>query len=101
MANIVDLILVIGATNSSNSNRLRDIGTEMGKASYLISDSKDIQLNWLDGVNKIGITAGASAPEELVIEVVGFLQNNFKTQIHHLQTREENIKFNLPLELRN
>jgi 4-hydroxy-3-methylbut-2-en-1-yl diphosphate reductase len=101
MTEIVDLILVIGASNSSNSNRLRDIGEEMGKKSYLINDYNDIKLSWFNGVNKVGITAGASAPESLVNEVIIFLQNKFETKLHELKTSDENIKFNLPLELRD
>jgi 4-hydroxy-3-methylbut-2-enyl diphosphate reductase len=100
MANIVDLILVIGASNSSNSNRLRDIGIEMGKKSYLINDFRDIKLQWFNNVAKAGITAGASAPEQLVEEVIKFLQSSFDVTLHKLQTSEENVKFNLPLELR-
>lgn len=100
LAEIVDLVLVIGANNSSNSNRLRDIGAEMKKRSYLINSFKDIKLEWLENVEKLGITAGASAPEHLVTEVVEFLQNNFKAEIHQLKVVEENIRFNLPLELR-
>jgi 4-hydroxy-3-methylbut-2-en-1-yl diphosphate reductase len=100
MTKIVDLILVIGAKNSSNSNRLCDIGKEMGKESYLINDVNDIKLEWLDNIEKLGITAGASAPEQLVKEVVDFLQEKFETQLHNLEVIEENIKFNLPLELR-
>ena len=100
IAKIVDLLLVIGADNSSNSNRLRDIGSEMGKAAYLINSFEDIKLQWFEGVNKVGITAGASAPENLVMEVVEFLKQKFDTQINHLQVIEENVKFNLPLDLR-
>ncbi len=100
MAKIVDLILVIGAKNSSNSNRLRDIGIELGRESYLINDFSDIDLQWFEGLSKIGITAGASAPEVLVMEVVEFLQKHFETRIHRLEFVQENVKFNLPLELR-
>ena len=100
MAQIVELILVIGANNSSNSNRLRDIGNEMGKKAYLINSFKDINLAWLKDIEKIGITAGASAPEQLVTEVIEFLQSKFTIQIHHLQVTEEHVRFNLPLELR-
>jgi len=100
IAKIVDLILVIGANNSSNSNRLRDIGIEMGKQAHLINSFADINLDWFNDIKKIGITAGASAPESLVMEVIEFLQNNFDTQIHHIQVTEEHTKFNLPLELR-
>ncbi|MEK6733660.1 MAG: 4-hydroxy-3-methylbut-2-enyl diphosphate reductase [Pseudomonadota bacterium] len=100
MARIVDLILVIGAQNSSNSNRLKDIGLELGRRSYLINSFQDINLEWFNKINKVGITAGASAPESLVIEAVDFLSTKFRTTIHKLDLIEENIKFNIPLELR-
>jgi len=97
----VDLVLVLGAANSSNSNRLKDIAIEMGKNAYLINSYKDIEQQWFANINKIGITAGASAPEELVQEVIEFLQKDFAVTIHNLRTIEENIHFNLPLELRS
>lgn len=100
MAKMIDMLIVIGANNSSNSNRLRDIALELNKKSYLINNSKDIDLEWFNNIKKIGITAGASAPEELVQEVIDFLTNNFEIKIHNLKIIEENIKFNLPLELR-
>ncbi len=100
LAQFIDMLLVIGADNSSNSNRLRDIATEMNKKSFLINSFKDIQLDWFKNITKVGITAGASAPEALVQEVIQFLQQNFKINIHNLQITEENIHFNLPLELR-
>lgn len=100
MAEIVEMILVIGASNSSNSNRLKDIGLGMNKKSYLINDYKDINLEWFDGVTSVGITAGASAPEILVQEVLNFLKTKFDINVEHLSTIEENIHFNLPLELR-
>lgn len=101
MAKIVDLILVIGSKNSSNSNRLRDIGIEMGKKAYLIDNSKDINLDWFNNIQKIGITAGASAPEELVEEVINFLNTQFETKINHLKIIEEHMHFNLPIGLRS
>ena len=70
LVNQVDLILVVGAHNSSNSNRLREIGTEMNKPSHLVEDATALQPEWLDGVATLGITAGASAPEALVRELV-------------------------------
>lgn len=97
---IVDILLVIGASNSSNSNRLRDIGSESNKKSYLINNYQDIDLSWFNNIEKVGITAGASAPEELVSGVIAFLKNNFNTNIHNIQVTEENIHFNLPLDLR-
>ncbi|MFV9876180.1 MAG: 4-hydroxy-3-methylbut-2-enyl diphosphate reductase [Rickettsiales endosymbiont of Dermacentor nuttalli] len=95
----VDIILVIGAINSSNSNRLKDLGNEMGVPSYLINNYHDINNSWLEGVHTIGITAGASAPEILVEEVINYLSTLTKTTIQNLDGTEENIKFKLPKEL--
>lgn len=100
IAKIVDMLLVIGAENSSNSNRLRDIGIQMGKESYLVNSYHDVKLDWFKDVAKIGITAGASAPEYLVQEVIEFLKKYFEIKLSHLEIVEENIHFNLPLELR-
>lgn len=100
IAKIVDMLLVIGAENSSNSNRLRDIGIQMGKESYLINSYHDVKLDWFKDVAKIGITAGASAPEYLVQEVIEFLEKYFEIKLSNLEIVEENIHFNLPLELR-
>ncbi len=100
LVKMVDLVLVIGSKNSSNSNRLKDIGSEEGKESYLIDSLEDIDLSWFENVNKVGVTAGASAPEKLVIEVIDFLKSKFKLKIHELKTIEENVRFNLPKDLR-
>lgn len=97
---IVDLLLVIGASNSSNSNRLCDIGKENNIASYLITGSQDVDLLWLKDVKKIGITAGASAPEILVKELVEFLEKNANVKITLWQGKKENIIFNIPPKLR-
>src|SRR5205085_9887539 len=70
LAKVVDVILVVGAQNSSNSNRLREIGEELGKPSYLIADARALDPSWLNGARAVGVTAGASAPEELVDELV-------------------------------
>jgi len=69
LSKLVDVILVVGATNSSNSNRLREIGTEVGVASYLIADGSELDTEWLKNAKTVGITAGASAPEVLVDEL--------------------------------
>lgn len=100
LAKIVDLILVIGSKNSSNSNRLKDIGVDEGKRSYLIDGVEDIDLSWFANVKKMGITAGASAPEKLVVEVIDFLKTKFEINIHQLQTIQENVRFNVPSDLR-
>lgn len=96
---IVQLILVIGAKNSSNSNRLRDLAEEMGTTSYLINGAEDIDIKWFEGIEKIGITAGASAPEELTSKVIEFLKNNFEITTSTMEGIIENTKFKLPKEV--
>jgi 4-hydroxy-3-methylbut-2-enyl diphosphate reductase len=75
LAKVVDVILVVGAKNSSNSNRLREIGVEIGVPSYLIADGSELQSGWFREADVVGITAGASAPEELVDDVVVALRS--------------------------
>lgn len=97
----IDLLLVIGSMNSSNSNRLKDIGINNNIESYLISTKDDIRESWLKSKKNIAITAGASAPEILVREVIAFLETNYNIQIHNESGVTENIMFNLPKELRD
>ena len=97
----VDLLLVVGAPNSSNSNRLREIGTELDVPSYLIDDATHLNPAWLKGVNIVGITAGASAPEELVQELITRLSDFGKVKLTKLDGVEENITFKLPRELKD
>jgi len=97
----IDLLLVIGSINSSNSNRLKDIGVNNNIESYLISTKDDIRASWLKSKKNIAITAGASAPEILVREVIAFLETNYNIQIHNESGVTENIMFNLPKELRD
>ena len=99
LAKIVDLILVIGSPNSSNSNRLRELAERFAIPSYLIDSYKDIQNDWLKGVEAIGITAGASAPEVLVSEVVAYLKGLGASEVEELTVIEENVEFLLPKEL--
>jgi 4-hydroxy-3-methylbut-2-enyl diphosphate reductase len=99
LATMVDLILVIGAANSSNSNRLREIAAEQGIPSYLIEDASSLDLDWLKGVKAIGITAGASAPERLVQELIDALGNHTKIEVSVLPGREERLHFRLPGQL--
>lgn len=101
MANQAELILVIGAKNSSNSNRLREIGAEMGLNSYLIDDASALNPAWLEGVKSVGVTAGASAPEILIDQLITRLGTYGFNDIELLDGIEENVNFNLPLELRN
>ena len=95
----VDLILVVGAKNSSNSNRLAEMGGENGIPSYLIDDASMIKNEWLDGVKKIGLTAGASAPEELVQGVVERINTLRGATVRNHNGVEENVVFKIPREL--
>jgi len=95
----VELILVIGATNSSNSNRLREIGTESGVPSYLIADGSELDPEWVRGVEVVGITAGASAPEEMVMDVIATLRRLGPVEVSTMDGREEHAEFRLPAEL--
>ena len=99
MGHVVDLLLVLGAPNSSNSNRLKELGEQRGVRAYLIESFRDIQTAWLAGVETIGITAGASAPELLVKEVVDFLKSQGADELEELSVIEENVEFQLPKEL--
>ena len=99
LSRFVDVILVIGSPNSSNSNRLRELGERCGIHSYLIDSYQDIQLQWLEGVNAIGIAAGASAPEVLVAQVIKFLKEQGATSVEEWTVVEENVEFLLPKEL--
>src|ERR1700726_1241477 len=99
LSKLVDVILVVGATNSSNSNRLREIGTEVGVASYLIADGSELNPAWLKDAKAVGITAGASAPEVLVDDVIEALRRIGPVTVSVLPGREENIEFRLPAEL--
>jgi 4-hydroxy-3-methylbut-2-enyl diphosphate reductase len=99
LCKIANLLLVVGATNSSNSNRLREIGEESGIPSYLIADGSELDPVWLDGVETVGITAGASAPEVLVNDVISALKRLRIVDVATLPGREENITFRLPAEV--
>jgi len=99
LSKLVDVILVVGAANSSNSNRLREIGTEAGVASYLIADGRELNPEWLNGARTVGLTAGASAPEVLVDDVIEALRRIGPVTVSVLPGREENIEFRLPAEL--
>ena len=94
-----DLLLVVGASNSSNSNRLRELGERAGIPSYLIATADDIDESWLSA-QRIGVTAGASAPEELVQQVVNRIKGSQSTVVTELAGREENITFSVPKALR-
>ncbi|MDR5887777.1 MULTISPECIES: 4-hydroxy-3-methylbut-2-enyl diphosphate reductase [Halomonadaceae] len=95
-----DLLLVVGSPNSSNSNRLRELSERMGTPAYLIDNAEQIEPQWLNGINRIGVTAGASAPEVLVKGVIERLQTMGATAPQELLGREETITFSMPRELR-
>jgi 4-hydroxy-3-methylbut-2-enyl diphosphate reductase len=100
LATDCDLVLVVGAQNSSNSNRLRELAEKVGSTAYLIADESNIEDSWLIGVKKVGVTAGASAPEVLVKRVITRLKANDDVDVVEAQGREENIEFAVPKELR-
>ncbi|WNC73342.1 4-hydroxy-3-methylbut-2-enyl diphosphate reductase [Thalassotalea psychrophila] len=100
MANKAELLLVVGAKNSSNSNRLRELSEKLGTTSYLIDGADDIEENWLTGIEKIGVTAGASAPEVLVAQVVEKLKAFGGKVVIENPGREETTVFAVPAELR-
>ena len=100
IASQVDLLLVVGAKNSSNSNRLREVAEKMGTTSYLIDTADNIETSWLEGVNKIGVTAGASAPAILVKQVIELLKDYGGQEVNEHPGRKENIVFAVPVELR-
>ena len=99
LAKIVDLILVVGSKNSSNSNRLCEIGSELGKPSYLIDDAAGLVASWFDGVGRVGLTAGASAPETLVQGVIAGLRRFGEITVSTLAGVAEDVKFKFPAEV--
>ena len=99
LARRADVVLVIGAHYSSNSMRLREIGEEAGSESYLIPDAGSLRLEWLERARRVGITAGASAPETLVQDLVGRLADSFEISVSDLDGVEENVTFRLPRKL--
>ena len=100
LARECDLVLVIGSTNSSNSNRLVEVAREHGAASHLIDNHSQVQEEWLAGVETVGITSGASAPEELVESLVSFFRERGADDVAELRTVDEDVRFMLPKEIR-
>ncbi len=99
LAHRVDVILVVGSKNSSNSNRLREIGAESGRAAYLIDDARDLQAEWFSNVRTVGLTAGASAPEILVQGVIEGLHRFDEIELTTLDGVAEDVRFRFPAEL--
>lgn len=100
IADDVQLVLVVGSQNSSNSQRLKEIAIEQGKAAYLIDGVDDIDDSWFESVDTMMITAGASAPENLVQGCVDYMKRNFDAELESRVIREEKVHFNLPKELK-
>ena len=100
LARECDLVLVIGSTNSSNSNRLVEVAREHGAASHLIDNHDQVEEGWLEGVETVGITSGASAPEELVERLVSFFRDRGAGEVSELRTVHEDVRFMLPREIR-
>ncbi len=101
LAHRCDLVLVVGSPSSSNSNRLREVAQRNGASAYLIDDAGEIQRQWLDGKKRIGLTAGASAPEVLVQEVIAQLRAWGADSVENFITRPEKVVFRLPEGLRD
>ncbi|WP_429065274.1 4-hydroxy-3-methylbut-2-enyl diphosphate reductase [Aeromonas bestiarum] len=100
MAGLVDAMLVVGSRNSSNSNRLRELAEKVGARAYLIDDASMIETGWLEGVERIGVTAGASAPDVLVQNVIARLRELGGNMVVEHPGREESVVFEVPPELR-
>jgi 4-hydroxy-3-methylbut-2-enyl diphosphate reductase len=99
IANRVDVMLVVGSQNSSNSQRLCEVSTVAGTPAYLVNDESEIKLEWLAGAEIVGVTAGASAPEELVVRVLDHLRGMGATEFEEQDGEDENVHFALPHEL--
>jgi len=100
LCKVAQVLLVVGAKNSSNSNRLKEIGVEEGLPSYLIADGSELDPAWVEGVQTVGLTAGASAPEELVLGVIEALRRLQEVEVVELDGIREEIEFRLPAALR-
>jgi len=100
LARRVDVVLVIGSANSSNSNRLVEVAQGTGVPAYLVDDERDIDPAWLRDAETIGVTSGASAPEHVVERVVAFLGAGGPTAVEELRVAQEHVVFSLPVPLR-
>jgi 4-hydroxy-3-methylbut-2-enyl diphosphate reductase len=99
VAPMCQLLLVVGSQNSSNSRRLVEVCVKEGVASHLIDDLSEVRAEWLEGVDKIAVTAGASAPENLVQELIASLRTRGYSELEEVEIKEEDVRFNLPSEL--
>jgi 4-hydroxy-3-methylbut-2-enyl diphosphate reductase len=99
VAPLCELLLVVGSQNSSNSRRLVEVCQKSGVPAYLIDDLKEVRPEWLEGVSTVSVTAGASAPENLVEELIQSLQQAGYTELEEMEIKEEDVRFNLPTEL--
>ena len=100
MAHECDLVLVIGSQNSSNSNRLVEVARSLGADSYLIDNENQVREEWLEGTTTVGITSGASAPEDLVQRLVAFFRERGTEDVSEFQVVQEDVRFMLPKEIR-
>ena len=100
LAKECDLVLVIGSRNSSNSNRLVEVAREYGAASHLIDNESEVREEWLDGMRVVGITSGASAPEDLVKSLVQFFRDRGTDDVQELEVVQEDVRFMLPKTIR-
>jgi len=100
IASRVQVILVVGAQNSSNSNRLVEVAQRAGTRAYLIESVADIDAGWIEGCTRIGITAGASTPDSLVAEVIRVLRSRHQMVVEEMTVVDEDVRFSLPRELR-
>jgi 4-hydroxy-3-methylbut-2-enyl diphosphate reductase len=94
-----EALLVVGSANSSNSKRLVEVGQNYGVPSYLVNDWSEVDPGWLDGVTNVGVTAGASAPEYLVENILAALRNQGYAQLEEVEMVDEDVRFSLPPEL--
>ncbi len=99
VASVCDLLLVVGSANSSNSKRLVEVGRNFGVQGYLVNDWSDVDPAWLEGAKNVGVTAGASAPEHLVEQLVEALQGQGYSQLEVVELVDEDVRFSLPPEL--
>jgi 4-hydroxy-3-methylbut-2-enyl diphosphate reductase len=101
LAQVCELVLVIGSSNSSNSNRLVEVAREHGAVSHLIDNETQVREEWLEGVRVVGITSGASAPDDLVQRLIAFFRDRGTEQIEQLEVVEEGVRFMLPQTIRD